>query len=545
VKAVPAWAWGLPVMAAILGSVGFGEDMTYAQFHFTFTLPWLAVLAIDAVLAGRNGGEPRARTAWIALGTLAVVAFVYTFPWDHHLVARGVWGYPPGRVLATLGVVPVEEAAFFVVQTLATGLVALALARRGLGAAVRTDARPHPSADARPHASTDALPQPSALRPAQAGWARAVPAAGALATAAVGLLLLPTDPGTYLGLILVWAAPVLALQWAFGADLLLARGRLFVAAVALPTIWLWIADRIAIGRSIWWIAPELTLGWRPLGLPVEEAVFFLVTNLLVVGGLLLATDARSWERLRALGAEARRRPWRPLLGLWVVTMVPTPLVPAYFVPLAYVSTTALAAAVLVFALERYGRRAWWLLTIALAFGWAVEVLGSRTGVPFGAYTYTAPGPTLWGVPLLVPIGWFAFSLIALAVASGPRARWWAPAALVAWDLGLDPLMVQEGFWEFERGAYFGVAWTNFLGWYVSGVVLMTLLLRVEPRLASLGWEAETVDLRLAYLAQAFLIGVGLAFYGLPVAGAVAAVAMLVVFAIGRARRRPRLAGAAS
>ncbi len=521
-RSVPAWTWGLPVVAAVVGSVVFGEAMTYAQFHLTFTLPWLAVLAVDAVLAERSGGGMRSRAAWTALAVLAAVAFAYTFPWDHHLVARGVWGYPPGRVWATLGVVPVEEAAFFVVQTLATGLLVLALARR------RPNAREAGSTPMRP--------------PTGSGWVRAVPAAGALAAAAVGLLLLPTDAGTYLGLILVWAAPVLAVQWAFGADLLAARGRLFLVAVALPTAWLWVADRIAIGRSIWWIAPELTLGWRPLGLPVEEAVFFLVTNTLVVGGMLLATDARSWLRLRELADQARRRPWRPLLGLWVVAMVPTPLVPTLFVPLAYLSTSALAAAVLVFALHRYGRRAWGLLAIALAFGWGVEVLGSRTGVPFGAYAYTAAGPTLAGVPLLVPIGWFAFSLIALAVASGRRARWWAPAALVAWDLGLDPLMVHQGFWAFERGAYFGVAWTNFLGWYVAGVVLVTLLMRVEPRLASLEGVAETADLRLAYLAQAFLIGVGLAFYGLPLAGAVAAVAMLGTWAIARARRGPRVVG---
>ena len=60
------------------------------------------------------------------------------------------------------------------------------------------------------------------------------------------------------------------------------------------------------------------------------------------------------------------------------------------------------------------------------FGWAVEVLGSRTGVPFGPYDYSAPGPTLAGVPLLVPIGWFAFALIALAVVPGRRAWWGSP-----------------------------------------------------------------------------------------------------------------------
>ena len=357
--------------------------------------------------------------------------------------------------------------------------------------------------------------------------------------AALGLLALTTEAGTYLGLILVWAMPILALQWGFGGDLLWARRRTFAWAVALPTLWLWVADRYAIGVGIWWISPDRTLGWAPLGLPVEEATFFLVTNLLVVGGVLLAVDERSITRLAAMLRGARARPWRPWLAAWVLFMVPTPLLPGAFVPLAYASTVALAVAVLLVAIDRFGRRAWALLGTAVAFGWAVEVLGSRTGVPFGAYAYTASGPSLVGVPLLVPIGWFAFALIALAVVPGRHAWWGAPLALVAWDLGLDPLMVREGFWAFAQPSYYGVAWSNFVGWYLTGLVLVALLVRIEPRLrtprAEAGRFAPAIgDLRAAYLAQAFLIGVGLAFFGLPVAGVVATLAMVVVWAWGRA-----------
>lgn len=508
--------WALPFAAAVAAGVGWGSSMTYAQFHVGFTLPWLAVLAWDA---WRGRGDPRAtRAGGPALALLVVVALAYTFPWDRHLIAEGVWGYPDGRVVATLAGVPVEEVAFFAIQTLASGLAVLALRRR---------LPPPPSSSVpRPH-----------VRARAAAW-RAAPAAAALAGAAAGLLLLPTDPGTYLGLILVWALPVLALQWAFGGDLLWARRRVFALGVALPTAWLWVADRLAIGWSIWWISPERTLGWAPFGLPVEEAVFFLATNLLVAGGVLLAVDPASWVRLRALARGARERPWRPLLAVWALAMVPTPLVPDAFVPLAYASTGALAAAVFAAAYRRFGSRAWALLAVALAFGWAVEVLGSRTGVPFGPYDYTAPGPALAGVPWLVPIGWFAFALIALAVVPGRRARWGAPLALVAWDLGLDPLMVREGFWAFAHPAYFGVAWTNFVGWYVAGWALVALLLWIEPRLRGTpppGSAAAVIvsDLRATFLGQAFLIGVGLAFFGLPLAGAIATAAMVAVWAWGR------------
>jgi putative membrane protein len=504
----------VPVAVALVAAWAWGATMTYAQFHVAFTLPWLAVLAWDA-RAGRT--DPRAaRHGLLAVGVLVAVALAYTFPWDRYLILQAVWGYPDGRVLATLAGVPVEEVAFFAIQTAASGLAALALRRR-LG----------PDA-------------PSSGRGAVA--LRALPAVAALGLAALGLLAMTTAAGTYLGLILVWAMPILALQWGFGGDLLWARRRTFAWGVALPTLWLWVADRFAIGMGIWWISPERTVGWAPLGLPIEEATFFLVTNLLVVGGVLLAVEGRSLTRLAAMLREARARPWRPWLAAWALFMVPTPLLPDAFVPLAYASTGALAVAVLLVAIARFGRRAWALLGAALAFGWVVEVLGSRTGVPFGPYDYTAPGPTLAGVPLLVPIGWFAFALIALAVVPGRRAWWGAPLALVAWDLGLDPLMVREGFWAFAHPSYFGVAWTNFVGWYVAGLALVALLVRIEPRVrtphAEAGRYAAAIgDLRATYLAQAFLIGVGLAFFGLPVAGAVATAAMVAVWAWGRTGTR--------
>ena len=86
--------------------------MTYLQFHLVFTLPWLALLGVAAWRAARAGrplAGDRAIGDRFALGALAAhmaIAFVYTTPWDNYLVAREVWGYPPGRVLATIGFVP-------------------------------------------------------------------------------------------------------------------------------------------------------------------------------------------------------------------------------------------------------------------------------------------------------------------------------------------------------------------------------------------------------------------------------------------------------
>ncbi len=529
--------------------------MTYLVFHLLFVVPpLLALIAYHRLRPARV--PPRLGPA---LAAMVLIALVYTTPWDNYLVARGVWSYPPGRVWFALGYVPIEEYLFFVLQTLLTGL--------WLGAL-------WPGAT------------PAAVGIARAGAVRRVGALVFGAVAAAGAVLLAFPHGLYLGLVLVWAGPVLALQWGFGGDLLVRRWRLLVGAALPATLYLAVADRIALADGIWAISPAATTGIHLGGLPLEEGAFFLATNLMITLGLTLVLDQSSPVRLRALAARLRgggrpgaragaggpkrrtdpvaardgggrprtdatpvpeaerRRPrrwWRVALVAWALAMVPVPLVGgAAFVPLAYLSTLLLAAGVFGLALERAGRRAIGALGVALVFGWSVELLGSRSGWPFGAYSYLDAGPAVLGVPVLVPLGWFAFTVLALQLVGGRRRWWGAAAALVAWDLGLDPLMVRQGLWRFEPpGAYFGVPYQNFAGWAVAGAVLAALLVRVAPGLG----EGRPVAARTVHLAQAAFIGTGLALFGLPVAGLLAAAAMaaVVVGTFGLRRLRSRAA----
>jgi len=229
----------------------------------------LLVLAVPiALLLGRTRpAAPLLR----ATGALALVALLWTAPWDEHLVRTGVWSYGPDRVLATVGSVPVEEYAFVVL------LVALVAAWGHRTGRLPARARPGPQGSR----TSGAL-----------GWA-AVALVGAGAVAWGG-------PLRYLALLLVWVAPPLALQRAVAGDLL--RPRLADRVVlALPVaLWLCAADRLALADGIWAIAPASSTGVLLLGLPLEEALFFLLTTLLVTDGLLLATDRRALARARAL-----------------------------------------------------------------------------------------------------------------------------------------------------------------------------------------------------------------------------------------------------
>jgi putative membrane protein len=123
-------------------------------------------------------------------------------------------------------------------------------------------------------------------------------------------------------------------------------------------------------------------------------------------------------------------------------------------------------------------------TVAAATA-AVERVGTRTGVPFGRYHYTpALRPQVVGVPAIVPLAWFAMAMPAretARLALGPndttvRRVVLGAAALTAWDLFLDPQMVSEGYWSWQRrGAYRGIPLTNYAGWFVTGLAVMAAL----------------------------------------------------------------------
>jgi lycopene cyclase domain-containing protein len=246
--------------------------LTYLEFHLVFLAPPLLLLAAATarVAAGHraDGGEPWTRVRLggrtadaraVGVAIMAAVAFVYTTPWDSYLIRQGAWGYGEGAVLARALSIPLGEYLFFLAQPVLTALWYYLLADP-------------PGGDLGVDAGRRALGVGAGGLVALAGW-----------------LVLGSAGGLYLGTLLLWAAPVLALQWGFGWPYLWRHRRSVALGVAVPTLYLWLADRVALALGVWHLSPELTTGLAVpvLGLPVEEAAFFLLTNLFVVQGLAL------------------------------------------------------------------------------------------------------------------------------------------------------------------------------------------------------------------------------------------------------------------
>jgi lycopene cyclase domain-containing protein len=203
------------------------------------------------------------------------LALIYTTPWDNYLVATGVWWYNPRLVSGfTIGWVPIEEYTFFVLQTAVTGLWALAVLRYIVPETPRV----------KDSASTRA-------------WSSAF--VGIIWLVSTILFFSGWQRGTYLTLILSWALlPVLA-QLAFGADILLANGRRLLLIILLPTLYLWLLDAVALSAGTWTIDPVQTTGWKLGVIPLEEMVFFFMTNLIIAFGMTLMCSPISKERAAA------------------------------------------------------------------------------------------------------------------------------------------------------------------------------------------------------------------------------------------------------
>ena len=241
--------------------------MTYGQFLLIFLVLPLVILAWRM---RRHLGFRQTRF----LALLSLVALVYTTPWDNYLVATGVWYYNPDLVAGiTLGWVPLEEYLFFVLQPLLVGLGVFYLSRRWPSFQIATTG------------------------PA---WLRlfAVFAGGLVWLGAVAILIAGWPPGTYLGLELVWALPPILLQLAFGADILWQHRRWVMLALLSAVAYFSVADALAISSGTWAINPAASLNVFIGGiLPIEELVFFILTNTLIVFSVVLTSVSAS--RVRA------------------------------------------------------------------------------------------------------------------------------------------------------------------------------------------------------------------------------------------------------
>ena len=115
---------------------------------------------------------------------------------------------------------------------------------------------------------------------------------------------------TYLILVLVWAVPIVVIEWLTGPEYLLRRWKVLLPGILVPTLYLILIDWLAINLRIWTANPEqsLAISLPVFHIPVEDVLFFLATNTLIVQSLILLRTPEMRARLGTLLRMIRRGP---------------------------------------------------------------------------------------------------------------------------------------------------------------------------------------------------------------------------------------------
>ncbi|MEM6783371.1 MAG: carotenoid biosynthesis protein [Bacteroidota bacterium] len=204
------------------------------------------------------------------------------------------------------------------------------------------------------------------------------------------------------------------------------------------------------------------------------------------------------------------------------------------------------------------------LVVGSLIGAAAELAGTQSGLPFGPYLYTSwLGAKIAGhVPWFIPPSWYAVSVVCYDLAQRMRLGTagtiiGGALLMVIWDVALDPAMSRafpfwiypttvppalEGTWVAEAfgwlfaGAFFGMPLMNWVGWFVTSVVILLAyryLLGGIPETGSdarYPWAAAFFALNMIFPIFVSLL------YGLPMAALIGTVALALPFIVLRRRR---------
>ncbi|WP_445255580.1 carotenoid biosynthesis protein [Nocardioides aurantiacus] len=238
-------------------------------------------------------------------------------------------------------------------------------------------------------------------------------------------------------------------------------------------------------------------------------------------------------------------PWL-LAALGILSQVMFPLTGGGTLPLTVAAVVFLAAASVAHAwVTRGARTALTLLGTAGGLGLVAEAVGVSTGYPFGGYDYTGTlGAEVLGVPVLVPLAWTMMAWPALVVARVlvPDPRGWAGRlatvgvaawALTAWDVFLDPQMVDAGHWAWDTPTpnlpgVEGIPLTNFAGWLLVAAVITGVLDRLVPRARRPVLRREAVPLTVYLWTYFSSVMANAVFFGRPAVALVGALVMGLV-----------------
>ena len=240
---IPAGLLLAIVLSAYLA--GNWDSLTYLKLHVFLLLPEIWLRFTPASPLSWASAKTR-KIGFFTTMPLAFAAIIFSSMWDSLIFSKGVFTFDQGSMLGVFGAMPLEEWMWFIDHTTLASIVTLAVMRPQaddvLAASLRSPLRQHSPAD----------------KGAAMGLA-------ALSTTGFWLTsqILMAAPGAdehllFLGVLMGFMPPVLALQWWFGGNVFRQRPGEMLSAIAAVSVYVLALDQLALSKGIWHLNPDYT-----------------------------------------------------------------------------------------------------------------------------------------------------------------------------------------------------------------------------------------------------------------------------------------------
>jgi bisanhydrobacterioruberin hydratase len=158
-------------------------------------------------------------------------------------------------------------------------------------------------------------------------------------------------------------------------------------------------------------------------------------------------------------------------GLWIMRENPSVF------KLSWIFTTLTLVLLLVFHKPFNLKFALSIVAVGI-IGWAVEAIGTNTGIIFGGYSYgPSLGPKIFATPFAMIINWMISVYLITMVLRPKIINIWrlgfaGALLMVIYDILLEPVAIRLDMWSWETGT---PPLQNYVAWFIISFPLVMLM----------------------------------------------------------------------
>jgi putative membrane protein len=181
-----------------------------------------------------------------------------------------------------------------------------------------------------------------------------------------------------------------------------------------------------------------------------------------------------------------RERW-PSLAIYIIYAVGLTgfLIPAcrdLFAPMSWASLL-FSFILLLYCHKEHTRRSWTSFLLIAAGGYFLEVIGVKTGLLFGEYSYgSSLGVKVLDTPLMIGVNWIMLVYLSSMIARRIFENPWLITGLAALlmtglDVLIEPFAIRFDLWSWEA---VHVPVQNYLMWFIISFLMNYIFLKMNP-----------------------------------------------------------------